>query len=75
MADEPNPPASDKAPTERGLADILVAPQLGFLAETPEWAPLTEASPNLASWLHRMEARPSFKATTWERVAELAKAA
>jgi glutathione S-transferase len=57
------------------LADILVAPQLGFLAETPEWAPLTEASPNLVSWLHRMEALPSFKATTWERVAELAKAA
>jgi hypothetical protein len=24
VADEPNPPASDKAPTERGLADILV---------------------------------------------------
>jgi glutathione S-transferase len=57
------------------LADILVAPHLGFLAQTPEWASLTEASPNLVSWLHRMEARPSFKATTRERLAELAKAA
>ena len=57
------------------LADILVAPQLDFLAETPEWELLTAASPNLVSWLHRMTARASFKATTWERVAELAKAA
>ena len=57
------------------LADILVAPQLAFLAETPEWAVLTSTAPNLVSWLHRVTARPSFVATTWERVAELAKAA
>jgi glutathione S-transferase len=57
------------------LADILVAPQLDFLAATPEWEPLTAASANLVSWLHRMNARASFTATTWERVAELAKAA
>jgi len=60
---------------DMSLADVLVAPQLDFLAKTPEWQPLTAASPNLVSWLDRMNARPSLKATTWERVAELAKAA
>jgi glutathione S-transferase len=30
---------------------------------------------NLAAWLERMEARPSLKATTWDKVAERAKAA
>jgi glutathione S-transferase len=57
------------------LADLLVAPQLDFLAATPEWTPLTEACPNLVTWLDRMNAHASFKATTWERVAELASAA
>jgi glutathione S-transferase len=57
------------------LADMLVAPHLDFLAETPEWQPLTAATPNLVDWLHRMNDRTSFKATTWQRVAELAKAA
>lgn len=62
------------AEEEVTLADMLVAPQLDFLAETPEWEPLTAASSNLVR-LQRMNARASFKATTWERVAELAKAA
>ncbi len=57
------------------LADLHVAPQLDFLARTPEWEPLTKNSPNLVSWLRRMNERASFQATTWERVAELAKAA
>ena len=57
------------------LADILVAPQLDFLAATPEWSQLTASLPNLVSWLARMNARSSFKATTWEKVTELAKAA
>ncbi|MGA2129129.1 MAG: glutathione binding-like protein [Xanthobacteraceae bacterium] len=60
---------------ELTLADILVAPQLDFLAATPEWEPLTAAAANLVTWLDRMNARPSFAATTWERVAELARAA
>ncbi|MGH6682475.1 MAG: glutathione S-transferase family protein [Pseudolabrys sp.] len=55
------------------LADLLVAPQVDFLSQTPEWASL--AKPNLTSWLDRMTTRPSFKATTWERVAALAAAA
>ena len=57
------------------LADILVASHMDFLAQTPEWAPLTAERPNLPPWLARMNARKSFQATTWERVAEMAKAA
>ena len=57
------------------LADLLVAQHLDFLAETPEWQPLTAATPNLVDWLHRINDRTSFKATTWQRVAKLAKAA
>ncbi len=57
------------------LADLHVAPHMDFLAAPPEWRPLTEATPNLVQWLQRMNDRASFQATTWERVAELAKAA
>ncbi len=57
------------------LADLLVAPGVAFFTATPEWAELGAPHPNLVAWLARMEARPSMKATTWERVTELAKAA
>jgi glutathione S-transferase len=57
------------------LADLLVAPAVGFFTETPEWAELGAPHQNLVAWLARMEARPSFKATTWERVSEMAQAA
>ncbi len=57
------------------LADLIVAPQLDFLSQTPEWGPLTAAAQNLVGWLARMTARESFKATTWERIAALAVAA
>ena len=57
------------------LADLLVAPQIDFLAPTPEWSELGAINGNLAAWLTRMQARPSFVATTWERVAEMAKVA
>jgi glutathione S-transferase len=56
------------------LADLLVAPGISFFTETPEWAELGAPHSNLAAWLARMEARPSMKATTWQRVSELAKA-
>ena len=46
------------------LADLMVAPQLGFFTATPEWADLGEPHKNLVAWLARMEARPSMKATT-----------
>jgi glutathione S-transferase len=57
------------------LADVILAPQLDFFAATPEWGPLTTNSRNIRQWLERMNARPSMRATTWERVAAMAKAA
>jgi glutathione S-transferase len=57
------------------LADLLVAPQIAFFTQTPEWSELGTPHANLVAWLARMEARPSMKATTWERVSEMAKAA
>lgn len=48
------------------LADMLVAPQLDFLAGTPEWLELTAERPNLAAYAARMAARPSMRATTWD---------
>jgi glutathione S-transferase len=63
------------AGADLSLADLMVAPHLDFLAQTPEWAPLTAEAANLVSWLDRMNARASLKATTWERIAALAKAA
>ncbi len=57
------------------LADLLVAPQIDFMTPAPEWSELGIPHANLAAWLTRMQARPSFVATTWERVSEMAKAA
>jgi glutathione S-transferase len=54
------------------LADLLIAPQLDFMRETPEWTLLTASSPVLPRWLERMTARPSMAATTWDRVAAMA---
>jgi glutathione S-transferase len=55
------------------LADLLLTPQMDFMRETPEWGVLTGAHPNLTGWLERMSARASFAATTWERVAAMAR--
>lgn len=57
------------------LADILLASHMDFLAQTPEWAPLTAERANLPAWFARVSARQSLQATTWERVAQMAKAA
>ena len=57
------------------LADLQVAPGVAFFTATPEWAELGAPYANLVAWLERMEARPCMRATTWERVSELAKAA
>ena len=57
------------------LADVLLAPQLDFMRDTPEWEPLTDKHGNLRAWLDRMNLRQSLMATTWERVAKLAQAA
>jgi glutathione S-transferase len=57
------------------LADILLAPQVDFFANIPEWPALTGAHANLVAWLSRMDARPSMMATTWDQVSAMAKAA
>ena len=57
------------------LADLHIMPQIDFFTLTPEWAELGAPHQNIVDWLKRMQARPSFAATTWERVADMAKAA
>lgn len=57
------------------LADLHVAPQMAMFALTPEWPELKDGHAALAAWLGRMEARPSFVATRWHRLSELARAA
>jgi glutathione S-transferase len=57
------------------LADIIIAPQLDFLGQTPEWGVLSATAENLDSWLARVTARASFKATTWDKIAQLTAAA
>ena len=57
------------------LADLMVAPAVEFFTLIPEWSALGAPHANLVAWMTRMQERPSMKATTWERVSELAKAA
>ena len=57
------------------LADLMLAPQIDFYRGLPEWDLLISPHANLLGWIDRMCARPSMVATTWERVAERAKAA
>ena len=57
------------------LADLMLAPAVEFFTIIPEWSVLGAPHANLVSWMKRMQDRPSMKATTWERVSELAKAA
>jgi glutathione S-transferase len=57
------------------LADLLLAPAVDFFTVIPEWTALGAPHANLVAWMKRMQERPSLKATTWERVTELAKAA
>jgi glutathione S-transferase len=57
------------------LADLVLAPAVEFFTQTPEWTALGAPHANLGAWLARMQARPSMKATTWERLATIAEAA
>jgi len=57
------------------LADLMLAPAIEFFTIIPEWTALGAPHANLVSWMKRMQDRPSMKATTWERVSKLAKAA
>jgi glutathione S-transferase len=53
------------------LADIHAGVQLEMFAGTPEGAEILKGSPILA-WLARLNARPSFASTTWDRLLEAA---
>jgi len=57
------------------LADLLMAPGVDFFVALPEWEPLAGPHANLRAWMQRMNARASLRATTWDRVAEMARAA
>ena len=53
------------------LADLHAGCHLDMLSETPEGAQMLQGSP-LVPWLARVTARPSFAATTWDRLAAAA---
>jgi glutathione S-transferase len=57
------------------LADLLIAPALDFLQQTPEWEALAGRHVALLDWLERVRRRPSMTATTWERMAAMSHAA
>jgi glutathione S-transferase len=57
------------------LADLLLAPHLSMFALAPEGAQILLEHKNLSDWLARIEARPSMKATTWDRLLERVAAA
>jgi glutathione S-transferase len=56
------------------LADLIVAPHMDFLAQTPEWSQLTRGRSNLIEWLARMGERKCMASTTWDAVSQLAMA-
>jgi glutathione S-transferase len=56
------------------LADLMVAPHLDFFAQTPEWQELAAPRTNRVDWLARTERRPSFQATTWAKISQMAAA-
>ena len=49
------------------LADIHAGPHLDMLSECDEGAAMIEGTP-IAGWLARLRVRPSFAATTWDRM-------
>ena len=55
------------------LADIHAGSHLELLSRAPEAEEMMQGP--IQAWLDRLAARPSFATTTWERVADLAKAA
>lgn len=54
------------------IADLMLAPQLEFLAMTQEGATLLAPYPRLAAWLGRIQERDSMGRTTWQVLAEAA---
>lgn len=60
---------------EFSLADILLASHLHFLSGAPDWPMLTAETPNLVDYAERIKGLPSFVATSWKRIAAMARAA
>jgi glutathione S-transferase len=60
---------------EPSIADLMLAPHLTMFAETPEGVPMLHPHANIRSWVERMNMRPSMRATTWDKLHELARAA
>ena len=63
------------AGAELTLADLLIAPALEFLQQTPEWEALTCRHTTLLAWLEKVGQRPSMAATTWERMSTMCREA
>ena len=53
------------------LADLHVAPQMQLLADSAEGAEMLQGTP-IVAWLARLNARPSFKTTSWDALLEAA---
>jgi glutathione S-transferase len=62
------------AGSQASLADIMLGAQMDLFSQAPEWSQLTADRTNLVTWLDRINDRPSFKATTWDKVAQAAAA-
>jgi glutathione S-transferase len=56
------------------IADLMLAPHVTFMSESPEGKALLEPHANIRAWVARMEERPSLRNTTWERLTEMAMA-
>lgn len=54
------------------LADLMLASQIDFFVDIPEWAELGAPQANVCAWIARMNARPSMKSTTWDAVTAMA---
>jgi glutathione S-transferase len=56
------------------IADVLMAPHLSFFGGTSESIEILEPHPLLKAWIDRMNARPSLRNTTAEKLAAKAQA-
>jgi glutathione S-transferase len=50
------------------IADLILIPHLEFFTHVDEGKPMFAAHPNLKAWVDRMNARPSLRRTTWDRL-------
>ncbi len=50
------------------IADLMLAPHMAVLAETPEGKAMLPSYPRLSAWLAHVAERPSMMKTTWERL-------